>query len=551
VQPTAWDLKPLTLDARRLLGFAFAAGDLLLEIDEHHNVALALGASKALLGENEPTLTGRPWKTLVAPADHALFEAVLAGLGSGARGGPVLVDLASGKSANISFRRLSANNDRVSCSLVGAARGREASAADGLFSQTEFSEVTAGLLDLARMSGAELELAMVEMSGLDQAREGLNPEQSADLDARVAGALRAESHAGSAAARLADNRFAMVRNKEGDPAELAHRISRAVSLAAGGTAVQAAAHAVPLSPRDSNSRMMRAVRYALDDFVSEGLKAAPSLSLTEAMNQSVRRTLAQAGELGVAVSQRRFALHFQPVVDLKTGEAHHHEVLVRFENGGSPFSMIRLAEEFDLIEELDNAIVEQSIRYLRDDRDKTLKLAVNVSGRTITSEAFVSRVAGLLQQSKPAQGRLIFEITESAAIDDLALADRHIQALRGMDCLVCLDDFGAGSASMAYLQALNLDIVKIDGRYVRELADSGRDGALVRHLVKLCAELKIRTVAEMVETVEIEDVIRAAGVNFAQGWLYGRPADRPEKPKKVTPLKPMLGKRMGERETWG
>jgi EAL domain-containing protein (putative c-di-GMP-specific phosphodiesterase class I) len=101
-----------------------------------------------------------------------------------------------------------------------------------------------------------------------------------------------------------------------------------------------------------------------------------------------------------------------------------------------------------------------------------------------------------------------------------------------MGSLVCLDDFGAGS-SFAYLQELTLDIVKIDGRYVRELAGNGRDGAMVRRLVELCRDLKIRTVAEMVETVEVEEVVRKAGVDFAQGWLFGKPADTPQPALKV------------------
>ncbi|MDB5429414.1 MAG: histidine kinase [Caulobacter sp.] len=541
----------MTLDARRLLGFAFAAGDLLIEIDEYENVALALGAARALLDTDERGLIGKPWRDLIAVADHTLFEALLAGLRDGARGGPVVARLAGGRSAQISLRRLAANNDRVSCSLIAAPKGRSADSADGLFGQADFEAITSGLLDIARLTGADMELAMVEMSGLDEARQAMSPADAAVMDAKLAGAVRAESHSGSAAARLGDNRFALVRNRDGDSAGLAQRLTRAIALNTGGAAVNAAAHAVALEPRDSASRMMRAVRYALEDFMREGLKDTAPESLSEAMNRSVRRTLAQAGELGAAVSQRRFNLNFQPVVDLATGDAHHHEVLVRFENGGSPFSMIRLAEEFDLIEELDRAVVEQTIRRLRAEKDPTIRLAANISGRTITSEAFVHQVETQLKNCPEARGRLIFEVTESAAIDDLPRADRHIQALRGMDCLVCLDDFGAGSASLAYLQGLSLDIVKIDGRYVRELADSGRDGALVRHLVGLCGELKIRTVAEMVETVEIEEVVRAAGVDFAQGWLYGHPADRPEKPKRSPGVKPMNAKRVGERESWG
>jgi EAL domain-containing protein (putative c-di-GMP-specific phosphodiesterase class I) len=93
--------------------------------------------------------------------------------------------------------------------------------------------------------------------------------------------------------------------------------------------------------------------------------------------------------------------------------------------------------------------------------------------------------------------------------------------------MVCLDDFGAGSSSYAYLQKLHVDVVKIDGRYVKQLAEDGRDATLVRHLVNLCKELGLATVAEMISTPEVEDAARAAGVHFGQGYLYGQPTSEP------------------------
>jgi EAL domain-containing protein (putative c-di-GMP-specific phosphodiesterase class I) len=252
----------------------------------------------------------------------------------------------------------------------------------------------------------------------------------------------------------------------------------------------------------------------------------------------------------VAVSQRRFTLVYQPVVDLRTGAAHHHEALVRFEDGGSPFQLIRMAEEFDLIEELDHAIAEMAVKRLAADRTGAIKLAINVSGRTIVNEGFVDHIDRLLARTDVAKGRLIFEITETSAIDDLPRANQHIQALRALGSLVCLDDFGAGASSFAYLQELSLDIVKIDGRYVRELAGNGRDGAMVRRLVELCRDLKIRTVAEMVETAEVEDVVRKAGVDFAQGWLFGKPADQPQPALKIGSVTP-APRRAGVSEGWG
>ena len=128
--------------------------------------------------------------------------------------------------------------------------------------------------------------------------------------------------------------------------------------------------------------------------------------------------------------------------------------------------------------------------------------------------------------------RLILEITESAAISDLDLAQRHIEALQAAGYQLCLDDFGAGAASFAYLRALKVDIVKIDGSYVRELTATGRDDTMIRHLVNLCQELNVETIAEMVETRAVEEILRRAGVDCAQGWLYGKPAATPQPPLK-------------------
>jgi len=207
-----------------------------------------------------------------------------------------------------------------------------------------------------------------------------------------------------------------------------------------------------------------------------------------------------------------------------------------------------VAEELDLIEGLDLAIAEQAIGELK--TNPKLKLAVNVSGRTITSSSFVAAMETLVGRKDALQGRLVLEITESAAIDDLALADRHIQSLRSLGCMVCLDDFGAGAASLAYLQRLRLDVVKIDGRYIRELQHGGHESNFIAQLVRMCSELKVKTLAEMVENTQAEDAVRRAGVDFAQGWLYGTAADKPEQPlarKDVSATR----RRVGAVESWG
>lgn len=540
----------MALSQRSLLGFAFAGGDLLIEIDETGRIHEALGAASAVVGLPEASLPGLRLVDLVATVDQPLVDALLACLDEGQRRGPVVVWRAASQSQGLSltFRRLPGQGGRISC-IVTSAKPRPSEAmADGLFDRIGFEALARGLTEAARSAGVELELAMVEMSGLETARSRLTPDALHHLDSRIAGALRAEAGVHGAAARLEGERFALMRSRGDDAEQLARRLTRAVAQACGEVRITGSVQAVPMEAAEP-SRLVRAMRYALDDFVAEGLKDCPPVSLAEAMNRSVRRTLNRAGELGAAVSQRRFNLAFQPVVHLDTGSLSHHEALVRFEEGVSPFAMVRMAEEFDLIEELDRAVIEQAVRKLKSDRTGELKLAVNVSGRSIVSSPFVEGLVRLINSHERLPRQLIFEITESAAIDDLGRANRHIQSLRDLGSLVCLDDFGAGAASLAYLQELTVDIVKIDGRYVRDLAIGGRDASVVRHLVKLCQDLKVRTVAEMVETVEVEEAVRIAGVDLAQGWLYGRPADRPLAPEVRAQVLPNL-RRAGLNNEW-
>jgi len=543
----------LSLAPHRFLGFAFACADLLLEVDDDGRITFAVGAAATLAGPAETSLIGKPWRSYVHEADQPVIEALFAGLDPGARQGPVVARLADGmgrpgQAFSISACRLPQNAGAVSCALMRAQPPAGASGHGGLLDRESFETVAKGLIETARAGGHELELAFVEMEGLSETAKALAPDSARTLQTRVAGALRAQSHGGHAAAELGDDRFAVVRGAGEPPEVLTSRLTRLLALLDASGDIKTAARVMALNGDVSPSKIVRAIRYALDDFLEDGMAGTPPATLTDAVNESVRHTLEKATALGAAVTERKFNLVYQPVVVLRSGELHHHEVLVRFGDASSPFPMIRMAEELDLIEGLDLAIAEQAMAELA--ANPKLRLAVNISGRTIISPNFVQEVEALMDgQTHAIEGRLIWEITESAAIDDLALADRHIQALRRRGCMVCLDDFGAGAASLAYLQQLSLDVVKIDGRYIRELQHGGRESTFIRHLVQMCGELNVKTLAEMVENSLAEEAVRRAGVDFAQGWLYGAASDRPEPP--ATKRGPVAARRTGAVETWG
>ena len=536
----------LVVETFRFLGLAFATADLLFEVDGAGKIAFAAGAGNKLAGRDDKSLVGQPWGELFAEADRPVADALITSLLDGERRGPADVALASGGDgppiyASLRTFRLPQIAPRISCALVLTNRGASVPACgDGLHDRAAFETMAKGLIEAARTIGPSIEVGLIEFSGLAAERQRLGADAAAALDLRLAGALRAEAY-GDAAADLGQARYALIRRSDGAADAIAPRLARIL-----GAALTPKVHAVAVDASVTSGRMMRAFRYALDSFLTDG-EPPKAANLVDVLSHSVHRTVAEASAFGALVEQRRFNLVYQPVVSLTDGTPHHYEALVRFNGDASPFAMIRMAEEQDIIEAHDCAVTEEVAKRLRADRTGKLKLAANVSGRTITSPSFMQVVARHAKGGDLA-GRLMFEITESAAIDDLTVAQRHVQALQKQGFQVCLDDFGAGAASFAYLQQLSVDVVKVDGAYVRELTRSGRDDAMIRHLVGLCRELKVATVAEMVETQGVEDALRQAGVDYAQGWLYGQPTAEPQAPAKTGPAAP---RRRGVVEQWG
>jgi EAL domain-containing protein (putative c-di-GMP-specific phosphodiesterase class I) len=539
----------MTAQTLRLLGFAFASADLMFEIDRAGRITAALGAAVKVSGRSEQALTGADWRTLFEEADRPMAEALLAGLDDGGvRRGPVSVRMAGddeegSRTALLSLARLPQAGGATSGALtLGPSLGAglpTATGPDGLHDAESFDALTGRLVQSARADGLELDVTLVELDSDE-------PVESA-ASRRIAAVLRAESYAGAGAAQLGEGRYAVLRQR-GDSAEaLAARIEGAAAVA--GIEVAARAAAVSLDAAASPESALKALRYVIDDFLREGVGQDPS-SVALAFQARAAQTAARAEAFTRMVDRRGFALAFQPIVSLRTGAPHHYEVLARFEGDQSPFDTIRMAEELDLIQQFDLAMTEAALDKLQGRAGGLLKLAVNLSGRSIMSESFIDQLLRVLAPFPEQTSRLIFEVTESSALSDLDVANVRIQALRKRGFRVCLDDFGAGAASFAYLRALHVDSVKIDGRFVRDMVGQPRDGALIRHLASLCRDLEVTTVAEMVETAETEAALKAVGVDYAQGYLYGRPQPEPIVSSQTLKPAPVAARRIGAVETW-
>jgi len=226
-------------------------------------------------------------------------------------------------------------------------------------------------------------------------------------------------------------------------------------------------------------------------------------------------------------------LHFQGIYRARDGQLEHLEALLRMEDSEHPGTLIMPAEFIPHAEksgkilDIDRWVIRQSIDLLY--RHPHLPaLAINISGRSLDDPDLPGFIAGQLEQHRVSPKRLLVELTETAAVTDMGDAARFIAALRRTGCPICLDDFGTGFASFAYLKHLKADTLKIDGMFIRDLPRDNDSQVFVRSIIDVAHGMGKQTVAEFVEDGRTLLMLREMGVDMVQGYHLDRPkADHP------------------------
>jgi EAL domain-containing protein (putative c-di-GMP-specific phosphodiesterase class I)/CHASE1-domain containing sensor protein len=231
-----------------------------------------------------------------------------------------------------------------------------------------------------------------------------------------------------------------------------------------------------------------------------------------------------------ALDEGRLTLHAQPVVETASGRTTQHELLVRMiDTDGSlvsPAQFLPIAERFGLIREIDRWVVTETIAMLRRQRAAGHRptVEINLSGHSLGDSGLATHIGRELREAQVAPGQLIFEVTETAAIGNIAAARDFAQQLARLGCRFALDDFGAGFGSFYYLKHLPFDYIKIDGEFVRNCTTDATDRLVIRAVVKLAQGLGTRTIAEFVGDERTFQTVAALGVDYAQGFHLGKPA---------------------------
>jgi len=231
--------------------------------------------------------------------------------------------------------------------------------------------------------------------------------------------------------------------------------------------------------------------------------------------------------LARALEQNLFELHYQGVYHTRTRRLAHVEALIRLRDETSgelvpPGLFIPIAEKSNKILEIDRWVLRQAVRLLAE-RPLAPPIAVNISGRSFDDPGLPAFISELLREHQADPSRLLIEITETAAVSDLTDAERFIEAIKQTGCGVCLDDFGAGFASFAYLKHIRVDTIKLDGMFIRNLPHDHDNQVFVRGMVEVARGLGKTTVAECVEDEATLKLLAELGVDKAQGYHLDRP----------------------------
>jgi len=235
-----------------------------------------------------------------------------------------------------------------------------------------------------------------------------------------------------------------------------------------------------------------------------------------------------------AVEEDRLELFFQPIIGIgeENGERRgHYELLLRMrdENGElvGPNQFIPAAERYNLMSTLDRWVIHEALSELADRNEDGVArytLAINLSGTSLSEDRFLDFVIDELEKQKLPQGAICFEITETAAISNLARVVHFMQTLKKLGCKFSLDDFGSGLSSFTYLKNLPVDYLKIDGHFISNVAEDSVDESMVKAIHEVGSAMGIETIAERVETKQVLDKLGSLGVEFAQGYYIARPA---------------------------
>ena len=407
----------------------------------------------------------------------------------------------------------------------------------GLHNRREFNAILERHLSRAKRYGGEGAVLWMDLDGFKEINDGLGHKVGDELLASLAHRMKSTIRESDVLARLGGDEFAILYpNVDSTRAQIAAtRLLDAIRQHTANIQGQAirttASMGIVLFPEHGmqSTELLMQADMAMYRAKEQGRNRfcvySPEVESSEAPEQRidwlrlVREALENDG----------FILYAQPILDLRTDEITRYEILLRLlDRDGNvipPGAFLDIAEQFGLSGDIDRWVLGRTTEILSDSEimGKGISFAINLSPRTMTDKEFLELISSMPEISVIGPVRLVMEITETAAIYNIHVAKDFLRTLRGRGYEFALDDFGMGFSSFYQLKNLDVDYLKIDGSFIRNLSHDPVDKHLVLAMVHLARSLGKQTIAEFVEDQEILDILREIGVDCAQGFHIGRP----------------------------
>ncbi|MFY0407409.1 putative bifunctional diguanylate cyclase/phosphodiesterase [Solicola sp. PLA-1-18] len=405
----------------------------------------------------------------------------------------------------------------------------------GLANRRKFDQVLADHLVMCRRYGPRGSLLMIDLDRFKDVNDALGHGAGDQLIVAVGELFRRELRDTDLVARLGGDEFAVLLPEQSveEATTVAERLVRLVREELATFDPQLPGHVtasigllVLNDPDATPAEVMSTADLTMYDAKDAGRDRVVVFDGVDAAMPRSGTRLCWTTRLRRAVEEDRFVLHAQPVVDLHTRRLESVEMLIRLrgDDGGlvMPDRFLGIAERIGLSARIDLWVLQQALDVLKQP-DGPPRVAVNVSARSLDAADFLRRTIEMIEAGGPPRGRLTIELTETAAIASMHRARDFAEAVRHAGCWLALDDFGAGYGSFYYFKHLPFDAVKIDGEFVRGALEEATDRSIIRAVVSVAHDLGGVVVAEHVPDEDTAVLLTELGVDYGQGYYFGRP----------------------------
>ncbi|MFA6015592.1 MAG: EAL domain-containing protein [Gallionellaceae bacterium] len=383
---------------------------------------------------------------------------------------------------------------------------------------------------------AQLALLFIDLDNFKEVNDSLGHEQGDQLLRETAQRLRDCVRETDTVARLGGDEFTIILpgvKTSGEVENIAQKIIQSLTFPftlGEHFGYVSASIGITIYPQDGDSSMTLLKNADQAMYEAKHLGKNRFSYFTSAMQQASVQRLQLTNEMREALQNGQFEMYFQPIHDAASGKVTKAEALIRWhhpERGFvSPAAFIPLAEEVGLISEIGEFAFTSSVRRLQEwatQLSVPMNISVNLSPRQISGKTDFEAWIETLRKAGISTESITLEITEGSLLDESLEVQRNLRRLRDAGFGIAIDDFGTGYSSLSYLKKLDVDFLKVDQSFVRDLVTDTNDRAMVEAIIVMAHKLGIKVIAEGCETAEVLEVLMQAGCDLVQGYYYAKP----------------------------